>query len=392
MRVEGKPRPHDIVVKDNALVHASYIMERQEKMLMWFVIWAFQQKRSKRLTLKCSDVAEFAGMDRNAAYVQTWETARRLRERELLIHNQEKGRIGACGFLSYVEYGKDRAGEVDVEITDQIVPHVERFIEGMKIGFTKFEMGVIASLKSFYALRLYEICKSVHFGRFAKEGWELEVDELRKRFGVLMVNDKGKTVVDSYADWRRFREKVLDKAVDEVNEASDLRIAYRLRKSGRNVVAVRFFVSRNRPGALVMSAVAGDKDLVQRMSRLGVGSTTMSRLLRQYGATDRGRLEYALAETEMAMKTGKVKKPAAWFVAAVKRDDRAQGELLSPERLAEERRLEAAEKARDAQLRARPATGGEPKSLAEVMGDSSISLGLEAVLQRMEKRVKRTAD
>lgn len=391
MKVVGKPKPVDVVVKGNALVHASYVMERQEKMLMWFVIWAFQQSREKRLTIKCLDVAEFAGMHENMAYAQTWMVARRLRERELLLFNPDSDRVGACGFLSYVEYGKDRSGELDVVITDEIVPHVEKFIEEMKIGFTKFEMGVIAALKSFYSLRLYEICKSMNYGEHKKEGFEFSVEDLRKRFGVYVLDQKGNVIIDSYGEWFRFRQKVLDKAVKEVNEASDLRVTYKLRKNGRDIVAVRFFVEGNRAGSVVMESEPRDQVLMQRMSRLGVSATMMKKLFAEFGESDRTRLEYALRETEVAVKGGKIKNTAAWFVAAVKRDDRKQGELFTPEQRAKERELEKAEIEADRKKREAPGRAGSgTQSVSDVLKSVAEEGPLAEALRKMAAGIEKS--
>ena len=137
----GKPKPSDMVVKGNALVHASYVMTWQEKMLMWFTIWAYQQQGSKKLTIKCQDFGEYAGIDHGRLYANVWMTARRLRERELLLWKDEEKRIGALGFLSYVEYGKDRSGEVDVVITDEIIPQIEKFIPSSKSALPSTRWG-----------------------------------------------------------------------------------------------------------------------------------------------------------------------------------------------------------------------------------------------------------
>ena len=118
-----------------------------------------------------------------------------------------------------------------------------------------------------------------------------------------------------------------------------------------------------------MESEPQDKDLMQAMSRLGVSGTMMQKLFEKYGVSDRGRLEYAVRETEMALKSGKVKKAAAWFVAAVERDDRAQGELFTPEQRAKEKKLQAAELDREAALRARQPVhaNGEAKPISEVL-------------------------
>ena len=367
MKVEGKPRPVDLVVKGNALVHASYVMERNEKMLLWFIIWAYQRERSSQLTLSCSDVGDFIGMNKDGVYTAVWNVARALRTRELLLHNPEDETVTACGFVNWVRYGARRSGEIDVQITDRVLPHIERFIEDMKIGFTKYEMGVIASLRSFYALRLYEICKSMNYGEHRKDGWELSVEELRKRLGVYVVDAKGKVVVDSYGEWFRFRQKVLDKAVCEVNEASDLKITYKLRKNGRDIVGVRFWAAANMAGAVVMETEGRDKDLMQRMSRLGVSASMMKKLVAECGEHDRGRVEYALKATELEIKTGKIKNPAAWFVAAFKEDRRNQGELFTPEQRAKEKALEQAEIAADLKKRSKTRVSTGPVGMRELL-------------------------
>ncbi len=366
MVATGRPKPGDMVVKGNALVHASYVMGRHEKMMMWWLIWAFQESGEHKLTIKCKDVAEFSGMAPSTLYREVWEVARRLRERELLLWNPEKDRVGACGFLSYVEYGHERSGEIDVVITKEIVPHIERFIEDLKIGFTKYEMGVIASLKTFHGLRLYEIAKSVNYGSHKVDGWECSFEELRKRFGCLVADHRGKLLNDEYQEWRRFKEKVLDKAVDEVNVATDLSVSYIARKAGKKVIGVRLMVKGNTAGRAVMRAEGSDRDSARRMAALGVSGVKINELIEAYGKSDPERLRYALKSAETAGRKGKVKNTAAWFVAAVKRDDRAQGSLFA------ERRAERDELRREAEQRRRP---GPEKGLQ----------GINAVLQDLAK-------
>jgi plasmid replication initiation protein len=381
---EGRPRASDMVVKGNALVHASYVMTRQEKMMMWWAIWAYQKEGTPRLTIRCQDICEFLGIEHGQMYAQVWATARGLRQRELLLFKPEQGRVGACGFLSYAEYGDRRSGEVDIEITSQVVPYVEKFIADMKLGFTRYEMGVIASLRTFHGLRLYEIAKALNFGEGKRNGWDLTVEELRMRFGALLVDKTGKVVNDEYPEWKRFKEKVLDKAITEVNERSDLKVDYTVKKSGRNVTGVVLRVAANRPGGVVMRTENGNKDLAQEMAKLGVGSRMLRRLLDLYGDSDAERLHYALRATKDAMKNGKARKPAAWFVVAVKKDYRVQRSLF------EERKLEAAERALDQQRRKDGAKRKSPDEPIHI-ADAGMARVLAAMEQNVRDRAKASA-
>jgi plasmid replication initiation protein len=59
---------------------------------------------------------------------------------------------------------------------------------------------------------------------------EIQVDELRE---MLAIGNK-------YPKWGEFRRNVIDKAVEEITQHSNLDMSYGIRKSGRKVVAVQF--------------------------------------------------------------------------------------------------------------------------------------------------------
>ena len=94
------------------------------------------------------------------------------------------------------------------------------------------------------------------------------------------------------------------------------------------------------------------------------------------------RLDFALRQTYEEMKTGKIKNPAAWFVAAVKRDDRKQGQLFS----SANKKLEVAERARERTLRERPA--GPEKGMQSVGNVLAINSELGAALAKLGKNIK----
>ena len=153
-----------------------------------------------------------------------------------------------------------------------------------------------------------------------------------------------------------------------------------MRKSGREVVAVRFLVTGNQSGAAVMQADPRHKHLAEAISKLGVSGPQIRKLLTMYGSKDADRLLFALRETQQVMKKGKIKNTAAWFVAAVKRDDRKQGQLFT----AEAKQREKVEIEHEKKLRQRPAgpdRGMQPVS-ALIGGD------LGQALERLGLNIK----
>lgn len=325
--IEGKPRENSKIKKGNLLVNASYWMTVREKKLMWWIIWGYQKHQSKKLTVKLNDFHKWGSESKNNnEYEESWEAAKRLRARDIGIEKPDEDRLGVCGFLSYVEHGKKRSGELDVEITSQIVPYIESYVKESKFGFTRYEMSVIGALRTFRGHRMYELSKSLNFGNRSKQGVRFSFDEVRARFGCLTYDKKGKVTRNEYPEWKRFKSKVLDPAIDEVEELTDLTVRYVLEKSGRSVVGLRVFVIQG-----VNQEIASYKDvrsqyLAIEMGKLGVLKSKAEALLELYGDGDEVVLELALNETQRQMKKGVVGNPAGLFIKLVKVDLRNQAQ------------------------------------------------------------------
>jgi hypothetical protein len=85
-------------------------------------------------------------------------------------------------------------------------------------------------MTSIYAIRIYEIL--IQWGSIGKR--EVEVEWLKK---ILMVDDK-------YERLEHFKKRVLDVALSQVNEFSDLTASYTQRKTGRVVTHLIFTFSQ----------------------------------------------------------------------------------------------------------------------------------------------------
>ncbi len=328
VEIIGKPKKSALVAKGNLLVHASYWMTALEKKMMWWIIWAYQEHQSQKLTLKISPFLKWASSAKNngRGYDDAWFAARRLRGREIAIQKENEDRVGVCGFLRYAEYGEDRSGEIDVVVTDEILPYIESYIKDTRFGFTRYELQVIGSLQTFHAHRLFEVAKAMNFGSKKKQGFRLSVEELRTKFGCLTKDKKGRIIRDEYKEWKRFKSKVLDKAIKEVGECSDLKVSYVLEKSGRSVSGVRMLVSRGDSDGYDSYFEPEKQVLSAEMGRLGVSKSMQKKFLSKYTGEDLVVLELAANETNRQAKGGKIENPAGLFVELVKVDLRQQQE------------------------------------------------------------------
>ncbi len=131
-----------------------------------------------------------------------------------------------------VDYFKHEA-TIRLNFSPDIVPYLSSITD----CFTKYKLNDVKDFKCIYSLRLYEL-----FAQYQGIGArEITVDELRRLF------DRG----DKYKTFRDLkRDVVVDKAIKEINQHSNLTVTCGLRKAGARVVAFQFaFTIKQKPVA-----------------------------------------------------------------------------------------------------------------------------------------------
>ncbi len=116
-------------------------------------------------------------------------------------------------------------GICEYEFTPSLIPFLEKPAQ-----YATFTLGVQAKFKSSYGLALYENCE-----RYKKIGQTRYFDLLtfRKLMGVS---------VDEYKDFFSFKQRVIVKAIDEVNKYADFEITPQYTKQLRNIVGLKFYI------------------------------------------------------------------------------------------------------------------------------------------------------
>lgn len=131
--------------------------------------------------------------------------------------------------LRWIEkpYINNKNGLVRIRLDEDMKPYLLQ----LKENFTRYELIYTLYFKSKYTIRLYELVKSIHYRELEEYRHTLSLDELRKALG-------GET----YTEYRDFKRRVLDVAVNEINAHSDKQVSYTPIKKGRNVVAIEFSI------------------------------------------------------------------------------------------------------------------------------------------------------
>jgi hypothetical protein len=116
--------------------------------------------------------------------------------------------------------------------------------------YGRLNMVVQAKFQSTYGLALYENC--IRYQNIEQTPW-FDIVQFRKLMGI----EEGK-----YPIFRDFKRRVLDKAIEEVNRYSPLKVATKFQKQKRQVVAIQFVIKHGRD---VTDVIADNAPLSQQL-------------------------------------------------------------------------------------------------------------------------------
>lgn len=122
-----------------------------------------------------------------------------------------------------------RNGKAKIRLDEDMTP----YLFDLQEKFLSYGLQNILAMKSQFSIRLYEILKSYAFQKVKT----FEVEELKK---MLMVDN-----VKSYKQFAPFRQKVLEKALEEINQFTDIKIYYEPVIKGRKVMKLKFSIDKN---------------------------------------------------------------------------------------------------------------------------------------------------
>ena len=236
------------VVKANSLIQAGYRLSLAEQRTLLAAIAQIGKDDGPTdqttYSVTADALEEMTGTTARRAYQELAEAAHRLYRREVRIERGPNGeelgpedkkgvrrRITMTRWVQEVEYIEDE-GRIELRFSHSILPYLSL----LQREFTSYKLKHVATMKSTHGVRLYELLAQ---WRQAGER-EIKIDELKKMFGV-----EGK-----YARIPDLKRYVIEPAVRDVNECSDLTVKWGQRKAGRKIAAIQFtFKPKKQPKA-----------------------------------------------------------------------------------------------------------------------------------------------
>jgi plasmid replication initiation protein len=221
----------------NAITTARYEMTACEMDIVFYLL-SLLRKEDRVGTfyqVKVLDLMAMTGRQWN--YQQFLEATSALRTREYIFEDNK--RLLQVGLLASSEYLKGE-GVIELEISEKIRPY---FID-LKRNFTSFRLQAAFSLNSKYAKRIYQIVSQW------KDKSQTRTFSLHDFKVMLMLKDPKGINPEQYTKVSMFQKHVLDVAVTQINQHTELRIAYQLHKKGRAFEEISFTVEMQEPQQL----------------------------------------------------------------------------------------------------------------------------------------------
>ncbi|ENU21445.1 hypothetical protein F994_00012 [Acinetobacter bohemicus ANC 3994] len=230
---------NNLVVKDNILINASYNLEVTEQRLVLLSIIRARETgqgitSDSKLEIHASDYASQFNVTKEAAYSALKNAVNTLFERKFSFKETHKDTnkeiVVKSRWVSRIAYVDDLA-VLQVTFAPDVVPLITR----LEKHFTSYQLKQVSQVTSKYGIRLYEMLIA---WRETGKTPILELEDFRHKLGL----ENGE-----YQKMVNFKSRVLEPAIKQINELTDILVQYEQHKNGRTITGFSFFFKQKNP-------------------------------------------------------------------------------------------------------------------------------------------------
>ena len=220
----------DLVVKTNRLNQAFQVLSLAEFHIVQLAIVDARDTGTGLTTdmplrIDALRYADVFGTTRQNAYMRMKEAEETLFNRRFSFFDED-GKLVKSRWISQVKY-LDNEGAIEIVFTPAVVQGISR-INGVKEFFTQYLLSQTAQLKSVYSSRLYELLIQ---WRSTEKTPIINLEDFRAQLGI---------EENQYKLMSDFKKRVLDLAINDINEKTDIKVTYQQHKKGRSISGFSF--------------------------------------------------------------------------------------------------------------------------------------------------------
>lgn len=261
----------NLVVKTNRLNECLHNLSLVEMRLLQLAI---VDARSSGLGFELDQPLEISAQRYAEAFNTSRQTAfEMILKSEKTLFNRQFTYTAANGdnvktrWVTRVQYSRGKYA-ILITLSPDVADGIRR-IDGFEDYFTKYLIEQTAELNSRYSHRLYELLVQ---WKSAKNTPIFELQKFRFQLGLLP---------EEYETMSNFKKRVLDLAVEEINEKTDLEIKYDQVKKGRIITGFKFTVlPKNKIKDIKQEGIGRDINTADMFTVAGLSDGQLGRIAR----------------------------------------------------------------------------------------------------------------
>jgi plasmid replication initiation protein len=240
------------VVKSNKVIEASYKLTLYEQRILLACIAQIHSKdellEACKFEISAKEIADLSKLENiNKVYQLLSEASDRLLDRKIILNDPDPDnprlKQRKLNWMSHIDYYPGD-GKVILQFSKGIIPYLSELSK----NFTQYKLTSVTQFKSAYTIRLYEML--VQWLSVGER--KIEVDWLRKQLQV----ENNYPRVGALKNW------VIDVAVQEINQHSNIWVKYGQRKAGRTITHFLFTFGEKEPKKTSQTKANGTKPLI----------------------------------------------------------------------------------------------------------------------------------
>lgn len=224
---------------------------------------------------------------------------------KVIEFDDQDGNFCQTALIASAKYMKGQ-GTIRITVSEVIRP----ILAQIKSEYTSFQLYCALAMTSKFAKRIYMICsqwkKNKNADGVANSKIYL-VDELKH---MLELKDPTGKEPEQFVRWSDFKKNVLDLAVKQINQYSDIKISYLAQKQGRNYNTLQYRIEEGNTHQLLIDFSDGGVNTkkielkIRLMNGYGLNDKQASEAVRRI---DNKALTELLNRVNDTMKEGKIK-------------------------------------------------------------------------------------
>lgn len=215
------------IYQNNKLIEASYTLTVIEQKLIRLLASMIKKddEQIKEYEFKTKDLIKILNTSDSRFYRDIDSITDLLMQRVIKIKNFDKKEFKKYHWIETAEY---KNGILKLKINGKM----KEFYLNLN-WYTKYQLKNIMQFRSTYSFRLYEF-----FKQYENIGFRLiTINELRV---ALEINGK------QYPKYANLKQKVINKALEEINTNTDLYVEFKELKEVRKIISIRFYIKQNK--------------------------------------------------------------------------------------------------------------------------------------------------